>query len=448
MEPLELFARRQVLTVSELVGQLKKLAEERFDFVWVEGEVTGLRRPGSGHVYFALKDQEAMLRAVIFRHQAALLRFSLEDGQRVLCQGRLSLYPARGEVQLVVDSVEPRGAGALALAFAQLRRRLEAQGLFDSERKRPLPDLPQRVAVVTSPSGAAIHDFLQVLHRRFDRLEVAIYPVPVQGHDAAPAMVRALDDLAAWGWPEVIVLTRGGGAPEDLWAYNDEDLAHAIAGCPIPVISAVGHEVDVTIADLVADLRAPTPSAAAELLVRPRADLAAQLASLRSRLARSGQGIFSERRRDLQGLVKALGDPRRRLIDRRLRLEDLLSRAGQALRGLIHRRHRQVWQDRLRLLSRRPDRRLREMESRRRELAQRLAAAGALAIHRRRGDLTTRLGRLRALSPLAVLGRGYALALDQEGHVLRQAGQAGVGQLIRVRLAVGGLAARVEEIEA
>ncbi|MFH1033621.1 MAG: exodeoxyribonuclease VII large subunit [Pseudomonadota bacterium] len=448
MEPLELFARRQVLTVSELVGQLKKLAEERFDFVWVEGEVTGLRRPGSGHVYFALKDQEAQLRAVLFRHQAALMRFALEDGQRVLCQGRLSLYPARGEVQLVVDSLEPRGAGALALAFSQLRRRLEAQGLFDEERKRPLPDLPRRVAVVTSPSGAAIHDFLQVLHRRFDRLEVAIYPVPVQGHEAAPAMVRALSDLAAWGWPEVIVLTRGGGSPEDLWAFNDEDLAHAIAASPIPIISAVGHEVDVTIADLVADLRAPTPSAAAELLARPRADLAAQLASLRARLARSGQGMVGQRRRDLQGLLKALGDPRRRLIDRRLRLEDLLSRAGQGLRGLIHRRHRQLTDRRLGLLGRRPDRHLRELESRRRELAQRLAAAGVLAVTRRRAALQEGLAGLRALSPLAVLGRGYALAQDQQGRLLRRAEQARVGELIRVRLARGRLAVRVLEIEA
>jgi exodeoxyribonuclease VII large subunit len=447
MEPLELFARRQVLSVSELVGQLKKLAEERFDFVWVEGEVTGLRRPGSGHVYFALKDQEATLRAVLFRHQSALLRFALEDGQRVLCQGRLSVYTARGEVQLVVDSVEPRGAGALALAFTQVRRRLEALGLFDPDRKQSLPDLPRRVAVVTSPSGAAIHDFLQVLHRRFDRLEVAIYPVPVQGDEAAPRMIQALEDLAAWGWPEVIVLTRGGGSPEDLWAFNDEDLAHAIARSPIPVISAVGHEVDVTIADLVADLRAPTPSAAAELLVRPRSDLEAQLSGLRLRLARAGQGILSERRRDLQVLVKGLGDPRRRLIDRRLRLEDLLARAGQGLRSLLHRRHRQVWDQRLKLLARRPDRRLREVESRRRELFQRLTTAGTLAIVSRRASLQEGLGRLRALSPLAVLGRGYALALYQEGRLLRQAGQARVGQLIRVRLAQGGLKARIEEIE-
>ncbi|MBI5522670.1 MAG: exodeoxyribonuclease VII large subunit [Desulfarculus sp.] len=448
MEPLELFARRQVLSVSELVGQLKKLAEERFDFVWVEGEVTGLRRPGSGHVYFALKDPEAQLRAVLFRHQAALMRFALEDGQRVLCQGRLSVYPARGEVQLVVDSVEPRGAGALALAFAQLRRRLEAQGLFDPERKQPLPDLPQRVAVITSPSGAAIHDFLRVLHRRFDRLEVAVYPVPVQGEGAAPAMVRALKDLAAWGWPQVIVLTRGGGSPEDLWAFNDEDLAHAIAGSPIPVVSAVGHEVDVTIADLVADLRAATPSAAAELLVRPRADLAAQLAGLRTRLARAGQGRLAGLRRDWQDLVKALGDPRRRLIDRRLALDDLLSRAGQALRGLAQRRHRRLWDCRLHLLARRPDRALAALESRRRELGLRLAAAGVLAVTRRRGELAERLGRLRALSPLAVLGRGYALAQDQVGHLLRQAGQVRVGQVIRVRLGQGALRARVEEVEA
>lgn len=446
MEPLELFARRQVLTVSQLVGQLKKLAEERFDFVWVEGEVTGLRRPASGHVYFALKDQDALLRAVLFRHQAALSRFALEDGQRVLCQGRLSVYPARGEVQLVVDSVEPRGAGALALAFEQLKRRLEAQGLFDQERKRPLPELPLKVAVVTSPSGAAIRDFLKVLHRRFAGVRVVVYPVPVQGDQAAPAMRQALVDLAEWGWPEVIVLTRGGGSPEDLWAYNDEALALAIAHSPIPVVSAVGHEVDITIADLVADLRAPTPSAAAELLVRPRADLLERLAGLRLRLGRA-QGFLLERRRHrLQALRHDLGDPRRKLIDQRLRLDDLLGRATQALRDGLHRRQRRLWQMRLALLEQRPQRRLAALRLEQGRLAARLEHAGARLVLARRAALEQAQGRLRALSPLAVLGRGYALAWDQEGRLLRRAGQVAMGQAIRVRLAQGSLRARVEEV--
>jgi exodeoxyribonuclease VII large subunit len=446
MEPLELFARRQILTVSELVHSLKKLAEERFDFVWVEGEISGLRRPGSGHLYFSLKDDQALLRAVFFRPQAALMRFALEDGQRVLCQGRLTVYPPRGDVQLVVDTIEPRGAGALALAFAQLRRRLEAEGLFSEARKRPLPDMPQRVAVVTSQSGAAIRDFLNVLHRRFDRVSVAVYPVPVQGDDAAPRMIAALKDLAAWGWPEVIVLTRGGGSPEDLWAFNDEALARAIAASPIPVVSAVGHEVDVSISDLVADLRAATPSAAAELLVRPRADLDRRLRLLRERLTRAGLGQLTRRKEALAGLKRGLGDPRRRLIDKRLRVEDLLSRAGHAARAALHRYQRDLSRAREGLLSQRPDRHVAALQARREALARRLAGAGAEALRERRTGLRELEARLRALSPLAVLGRGYALVRDEAGTVVRRADSLAPGQAIAVRLQAGALRARVEEV--
>lgn len=447
MEPLELFARRQVLSVSQLVGQIKDLAEGHFDFVWVEGEITGLRRPGSGHLYFALKDDQAMLRAVLFRHQAALIRFQLEDGQRVLCQGRVSVYTARGEMQLIVDVVEPRGAGALALAFEQLKRRLEAEGLFDPERKRPLPDLPQKIALVTSPSGAAIRDFLHVLHRRFDRVAVAVYPVPVQGEDAAPAMVQALADLAAWGWPEVIVLTRGGGSPEDLWAFNDEQLARAIAACPIPVVSAVGHEIDVTISDLVADLRAPTPSAAAELLVRNRAELTARLRNLELRLARLGGLLVARRRERLAVYERVLRDPRRRLADLRLRLDDLLGQGQAALETALHRRARGLGGLRERLLARRPDQRLVRLQARRQALAYRLNTLLIQILRADRAALDQAQARLRSLSPLAVLGRGYALARDEQGRVLRRADQAQPGQALRVLLAQGALKVRVEEVE-
>ncbi len=428
------------------MNQLKRLAEDQFDFVWVEGEISGLRRPGSGHVYFALKDDQALLRAVMFRPQAALLRFNLEEGQRVLCQGRVSLYAPRGDVQLIVETVEPRGAGALALAFAQLRRRLEAEGLFGPERKRPLPDLPQRIAVITSPTGAAIRDFLQVLHRRFDRVQVAVYPVPVQGEEAAPRMIEALADLAAWGWPEVIVLTRGGGSPEDLWAFNDEALARAIAASPIPVVSAVGHEIDVTISDLVADLRAPTPSAAAELLVRPRADLLARLQGLSRRLGAAGTRLLAGRRERLSAARRALGDPRRQIIDRRLRLEDLLGRAANALRTGLHGRQRQVWRARESLLARRPERLLAQTRARAQELGSRLLSAQAGGILARRARLERTRTGLRALSPLAVLGRGYALVADEQGALLRDSARVLVGQGIRVRLHAGSLRARVEEV--
>jgi len=447
LEPLDLFSRRQVLTVHELVSQLKKLVESHYDFVWVEGEVSGLRRPGSGHLYFSLKDSEASLKAVLFRHQAAMLRFALEDGLKVLCQGRVSVYGPRGDLQLVVDTVEPKGAGALALAFEQIKKRLEAEGLFAAERKRMLPDLPKRIAVITSPSGAAIRDFLNVLHRRFAGVEVAIYPVVVQGDEAPGQMIQALQDLAAWAWPEVIVLTRGGGSPEDLWAFNDENLARAIAACPIPVVSAVGHEIDISISDLVADLRAPTPSAAAELLVKPQAELAGRLAGLSARLVQSGVRLIARRRAELSALGRGLIDPRRRLADKRLRVDDLLSRAAAAVRAGLLDKIRSLWEGRERLLAERPERRLVLAGARLAELAHRVGGAGVIAITGRRSRLDQLGGRLRALSPLAVLGRGYALALGPESQVLRSALQVKVGDAIKLRLAKGALKAKVLEVE-
>ncbi|MCF8032646.1 MAG: exodeoxyribonuclease VII large subunit [Desulfarculaceae bacterium] len=444
---MELFTRREILSVGQLVGRLKRITEEAFDFVWVEGEISGLRTPASGHMYFALKDDQASLRAVLFKHQASLLRFALEEGLQVLCQGRVSVYQPRGEVQLVVDSVEPRGAGALALAFEQLRKRLKAEGLFDQARKQALPELPARVAVVTSPSGAAIRDFLNVLHRRDSKVAVGVYPVRVQGFNAAPQMIEALQVLAAWGWPQVIVLTRGGGSPEDLQAFNDEYLARAIADCPIPVVSAVGHEIDVSISDLVADLRAPTPSAAAELLVKNRAELEAGLKSLSVRLGRAGERMLSRRRAELSHLARALGDPRRRLADKRLRVDDLLSRAGHALQSGLHQRGRAVGRLYQRSLAARPDRRLAETRSWQRELALRLASAGVGAINTHRQGIGRLEARLRALSPLAVLGRGFALATDSQGRVLRRAQDTAKGRKITVRLAQGSLKAKVEEVQ-
>lgn len=446
MEPLDLFTHRQVLSVSDLVGQLKKTAEDLFDFVWVEGEISGLRQPGSGHFYFALKDDKAMIRAVLFRHQAGMLRFSLEEGQSVLCQGRVSVYQPRGEIQLVVDTVEPRGAGALALAFEQTKKRLADEGLFDEDKKKPLPDLPQRVAVITSPQGAAVRDFLRVLHQRFERIQVAVYPSLVQGERAAGQMTRALEELAEWGWPQVIVLTRGGGSPEDLWAFNDPDLARAIAACPIPVVSAVGHEVDVTISDLTADLRAPTPTAAAELIAAPMAELAARLEGLSKRLARGGDRLIAYRRSQLKGLQRGLTDPRRALAQRRLRVDDLLMRAAQVLRNTCHQGSSRIWRLRERLRASRPDHRLAQMQARRQELSLRLASSMAALLSHERSRLEKAAAGLGALGPMAVLARGFALVSSQEGVLLRRAAQAKPGELIDIRLDQGRLLAKVEKV--
>ena len=447
MEPLELFTRRQVLSVSELVGRLKRHTEEGFALVWVEGEVSGLRRPASGHCYFSLKDERASLRAVLFRRQASLLRFKLEEGQQVLCQGRLSVFEPRGEVQLVVETAEPRGAGALALAFAQIKNRLQDEGLLDQERKRPLPDLPTRVAVVTSPSGAAVRDFLKVLHRRFERVQVAIYPVLVQGNQAPGQMIQALTDLAAWGWPQVIVLTRGGGSPEELWAFNDEGLARAIAACPIPVVSAVGHEIDFSISDLVADLRAPTPSAAAELLVRSRDELLRRLGRLDGRLRQGQQRLLARRRELLAHLLRGLGDPRRRLADRRLRVDDLAQRALQAWRFGQQDRGQRLLRLGGRLAAKGPLQRLARLDARRQNLALRLAGTAREHLARRRARLERLASSLRVLGPQAVLQRGYALVSDDQGRLLRAASWVTPGQAIKVRLASGRLGARVEEVE-
>ncbi len=446
MEPLELFTRRQVLTVSQLVGRVKKLAEERFDFVWVEGEVSGLRRPASGHLYFSLKDEKASLRAVLFRHQASLLRFKLEEGAQVLCQGRLSVYAPRGDLQLVVDTVEPRGAGALALAFEQLKRRLEAEGLTDPARKRPLPDLPRRLALVTSPSGAALRDFLKIVHRRFAGVEVAVYPVQVQGEAAPGQMIQALEDLARWGWPQVIVLTRGGGSPEDLWAFNHEGLARAIAACPIPVVSAVGHEIDFTISDLVADLRAPTPSAAAEMLVQSQAELVRRLGSLGVRLVRAGRQMLARRRDRVEMARRGLSDPRRRLADLRLELDELSGRSERCLRRSLRQREQALAGLRSRLILCRPDRRLLAQRSRLERLRDRLQGAGRDILRGRRSRLRELRAGLVALGPLSVLGRGYALVSDQDGRIVRNSAQVERGQLLDLRLARGRLRGRVEDI--
>ena len=257
----------KVYSISVLTEEIKDLLEENFDFVWVEGEISNFRKPTSGHCYMVLKDEKAQLRAVMFRTQSRYLKFTPEDGMKVLAQGRIVVYQPRGEYQIILDYLEPIGVGAFALAFEQLKKKLAAEGVFDEAIKKPLPFLPQRVAVITSPTGAAIRDFLKVIERRFANIEITIVPVMVQGDEAPKEIVEALKTVNRELDVDVIVLTRGGGSLEDLWAFNQEELARAIRASRIPVVSAVGHEIDTTISDLAADLRAPTPSAAAELVV-------------------------------------------------------------------------------------------------------------------------------------------------------------------------------------
>src|SRR5262249_36053882 len=334
----DLFGKRgvaqgpRVYTVSELTREIKGVLEGRFPSVFVKGEVSNVSASGAGHVYFTLKDEGATLDAVLFRTEARRLKFQVKNGQSLAARGHLDLYEPKGEYKLICDTVEPLGAGALQVAFEQLKEKLEKEGLFARERKRRLPYLPRRIALVTSPSGAAGHDFLRVLHRRFPNLPVLIVPARVQGDGAAQESGRGRRRAAKQPRVDVVVVARGGGSLEDLWAFNEEVVARALVGCPVPTVSAVGHEVDVTIADYCADLRAPTPTAAAELIARVKDELVADMAQRRARLARAMRGQLERREGHLDKLGARVADPRRLIGDRKLRLD----RARQRLEDLLH----------------------------------------------------------------------------------------------------------------
>ncbi|MCK4820722.1 exodeoxyribonuclease VII large subunit, partial [bacterium] len=315
-----------VYSVSELAEEIQDLLENRFDFVWVEGEISNFSAPVSGHYYMVLKDEKAQIRAVMFRLQARYLKFLPENGMKVIVQGRVGVYPPRGEYQIILDYLEPMGVGALALAFEQLKKKLAAQGIFNKEIKKPLPLLPQRVAVITSPTGAAISDFLKVIRRRFANIEIIIIPVRVQGEGATEDMVEALDLVNRELKVDVIVLTRGGGSLEDLWAFNKEELALAIRRSQTPVVSAVGHEIDLTISDLAADFRAPTPSVAAELLVLEKESIINRLDEMKSRLMTGINQNIKNQTQELYRLSKRIQDPRKRLADIWMRLDENYSR--------------------------------------------------------------------------------------------------------------------------
>ena len=335
---MDIFADKRILTVSRLTALIRSTLEENFAQVWVEGEVSNLAAPSSGHLYFTLKDGGAQLRCVMFKGTAKNLRFRLKDGMGLILRGRITLYEQRGDYQLIAEYAEPLGVGALQLAFEQLKERLSREGLFDDSRKQPLPLLPQRIGVVTSPTGAAIHDSLTVVNRRFANVEILIVPVRVQGDGAAAEIAAAIDDLNRYGGVDVMIVGRGGGSLEDLWAFNEEIVARAIARSRIPVISAVGHEVDVTIADFVADLRAATPSAAAELVVKSKQELEYLLKSLSHRLLREMEQRLGGNRSEVDRLSHALRDPTFLLGHLAQRLDDQAARLRLALAANVTRR--------------------------------------------------------------------------------------------------------------
>jgi len=409
---------RDVLTPSALVRMARDLLEDSFPLVWIEAEISGCSRPASGHLYFNLKDAQAQVRCAMFRMKAQYLRFKPADGQRVLARARVSLYEARGEFQLIVEHMEEAGEGALLRDFEALKARLAAEGLFDAARKRTIPVSPRRIGIITSPSGAAIRDVLQVIARRFPLAEIEILPVAVQGREAPPAIMKMLRAAGKAARHDVLLLTRGGGSIEDLWAFNDEGVARAIHASTIPVISAIGHEIDFTIADFVADLRAPTPSAAAELLVRDAAEL-------RRRIERDRYVLTSTLRRHLRALAQRVDHDQARL--RMLHPGTRLRAGRERLRGLrlrLRRSHPRsrvlLWREHLQGLSRR----LRSSSAARLQLA---------------GSRSRELARaLNAVSPLATLQRGYAILTDPAtGEIVRSVAQAHAGTPLRARVADG-----------
>jgi len=431
--------RRQALTVSELTRRLQGLLETEFVDVWVEGEVSNFKRAASGHMYFSLKDAGAQIRAVVWKADAQRLRFKPRDGMQVLARGSLRVYPPHGEYQVSVQALEPLGKGSLAQAFEELKERLEKEGLFAQGRKRSLPLLPRRIAVVTSPTGAVIRDILRVLHRRYPTLEVLVYPVRVQGEGAAGEIARAIPALNRLGGLDVVILARGGGSLEDLWAFNEESVARAIAASRIPTLSAVGHETDVTIADFVADVRAPTPSAAAELVVQPREELQARVNAAGNRLRARVEAAAAHR---------VFAAEQGRLHVRAQRVDELVRRGERALVRRLETSRERAGRKRERLEVLRWDRQLAARRERVARRVERLHGLLRSRVDQRRARLAGMAGRLEGLSPLAVLGRGYALVWDEAtGVLLRDAGETEVGHELRVRLHKGTVRATVESKE-
>ena len=439
--------QRRIWAVRDLVSSVRTHLEREYTDVWVEGEISNYRPADSGHIYMTLKDGDAQIRAVMFRMQARLLRFRPENGMKVVARGRITIYEGRGELQLLAEYMEPMGAGALQVAFEQLKQKLAAEGLFDRARKRPLPALPRTIGIVTSPRGAAIQDMLNVLRRRHESINVLIYPAQVQGETAASEVASGIRYFNRAKSVEVIIVARGGGSVEDLAAFNNEGLARVIAASELPVISAVGHETDFTICDFVADMRAPTPSAAAEVVVQSKHQLDERVAGLHTRLSRAARYQLLSARQSLTSLAQhgAFARMNQLIARRQQRIDELAFRLANVQRGLLRQYHRRL--DRAAAAVRHHDLSSR-LAARRRELAARTEGFGALMrnlLLARRGRVDQASARLHALSPVAILERGYALVFDHAGNLVKDANQVSPGQTIRARVAKGEIEAEVRK---
>jgi exodeoxyribonuclease VII large subunit len=438
---------RRIWRVADLVSAVRTTVERGYTDVWVEGEVSNFRPAESGHLYFTLKDGDAQLRVVMFRSQARLLRFRPDNGMQIVARGRVTIYDVRGELQLSAEFLEPLGAGALQVAFEQLKAKLAEEGLFDASRKKPLPQLPRRIGIVTSPRGAALHDILNILARRHENVGILIYPAQVQGEVASSEVSAGIRHFNHARNVDVIIVARGGGSIEDLAAFNHEGLARTIASSTLPVISAVGHETDFTIADFVADLRAPTPSAAAELVIESKHRLTERVMELHRRLDHGARYRLLMARKQLTELAQhgAFARIQDLLARRSQRLDELAFRLASNYQGLLREYHR-----RLDVAAAR----VRHFDFRRGLAITRArldAGAGTLAraIRARIGEQRARLnelyGKLDALSPVKILGRGYALVFDESGALVKDAGQLSPGQQVTARVARGSFTAEVKK---
>ncbi len=444
-----------ILSVTQLNENIKILLEASFDTLWVEGEVSNLRRPTSGHIYFTLKDEKSQIRAVIFRalpmqRQSARTRsakFDLEEGMSVVCCGRVSVYQPRGEYQLIVDVVEPKGIGALQKAFEQLKARLLVEGLFDSAHKKPIPFLPRRIGVITSPTGAVIRDILNITRRRFLSVDILVAPVRVQGMEAPSEIIRAITDMQAVGNIDVIIIARGGGSLEDLAPFNDEGVAREIYRSLIPIISAVGHEIDFTIADFVADLRAPTPSAAAELVVPVRRELMSSIDALHERLINHERRLMVRMGEQVHLLQGRLKDPKRRIDDLRMLVDDRLERLKKGLDYKRAGERPKLLNLELRLDHANPLLKIRDHRFILENLRKNVIAGWHDVMERLKSQVGTNLAVLDTLSPLAVLGRGYSIVKKlPEGLIVKEAAAVAVGSSVDVKVSSGSFQAKVTDV--
>ena len=443
---LDLFPHRDVYTVSRLNYEVRDLLTAELPSIWIEGEISNLKQSGPGHLYFTLKDEECQVSCAMFRNRNRNLRFRPEDGLQVLARAKVDLYPVRGSFQLIVEQMEESGEGALRRAFDALKTRLSNEGLFEAEHKLPVPSLPGRIGVITSPTGAAIRDILSVLGRRFPAIPVLIYPVPVQGRGAGDQIAAMIAQAGARAECDVLLLSRGGGSLEDLWAFNEEVVARAIYHCPIPVVSGIGHEIDFTIADFVADERAPTPSAAAELVTPDAEEWKQRFVELGHRLESSISSQMTQRGERLGWMLKRLVHPRRRLQDMAQRTDEVWSRLGRAMKSLLGEIASELKVLDARFARHSPDNALKFHRGEWQTLSRRLQIAMSQKINQERGQLRSLTRAFEAIGPQQTLERGYAIITrEKTGEILRDAKSVEEGEQIRARLKSGSVIAKVEK---